>query len=53
MGVFPIDWQPSRSDGVAFLRLASDRFDRRAKKHEKGEYKIVLRCRLRPRSFFS
>lgn len=40
-GVFPIDWQLSCSNGVAVLRLVSDRFDRRAAEHEKGE--IVLR----------
>lgn len=38
------DWRLSCSDGVAFLRLVSDRFDRRAGKPEKGEDRIVLRC---------
>lgn len=48
----PIDRQQSCTDGVVFLRLVSDRFDRRAKKHGKDE-PIVLRYKLKPTSFFS
>lgn len=39
MGVLPIDWKVSCSDGFSFFKLVCNRFDRRARKHEEGEDK--------------